>query len=131
MAGYLPASHHVVQTAIYCALGMGFKRIVILGCDMTGLLDNYVKRSPDKNETFSHVYEYTEAEKQRMQRVHAAHDNAFMLGGFYAMFQDFRVIAEQCREMGVEIYNASQTTAVDSLPYAKLDEILDELRGSC
>ena len=129
MAGYLPSSRNVVQTAIYCAIYMGFERIVLLGCDMTGLLDNYVKRSPEGNcEKFTHVYEYNEAEKQRMRRVHDEHDNESMLEGFYTMFKDFRVLTDQCEALGVELLNASKTTAIDNVPFADLNDILDEMR---
>ncbi len=129
MAGYIPASRNVVQTAIYCALYMGFRRIVLLGCDMTGLMDNYVKRSPEGDpEKFTHVYEYTQAEKLRMQRVHAEHDNETMLEGFRWMFTHFRVLSQQCQDMGVELMNATQITAIDNLPFVNLNDILDEMK---
>ena len=129
MAGYLPASCNVVLTAIYCAIYMGFKRIVILGCDMTGLLDNYIKRSPNKEiEKFSHVYSYTEEEKKRMQDVHKMHTNEFMLHGFYKMFRDFRVLKIKCNELGIDLTNATQETALDCIPFSVLDNILNEKR---
>lgn len=128
MAEFIPASRNVVQTAIYCAIYMGFKRIVILGCDMTGLLDNYVKRKPGgPEEKFSHIYEYTNEEKERMKRVHAEHSNELMLTGFATMFRDFRLINNVCKEKGIELLNATQETALDMLKYSELNLILDEL----
>ena len=129
MSGYLPTCRNVVQTAVFCAIYMGFKRIVLLGCDMTGLLDNYVKRSPDGDcEKFTHVYEYNEAEKKRMQRVHDEYNNERMLLGFYTMFKDFRYLVNQCENLGIELLNTTQHTALDNVPFANLNDILDDLR---
>lgn len=126
---YIPSSLNVVQTAIYCAIYMGFTQIVVLGCDMTGIMDNYIRRTPDMNcEKFSHIYEYTVEEKNRMKKVHASFDNEFMLNGFYTMFKDYKIIKNICDDMEIKIYNASQTTALDSLPYANLNDILDGLK---
>ena len=72
---YLPTSRNVVQTAIYLAIAMGFNNIVLLGCDMTGIMDNYVRRSPNREEKFTHVYDYTDQEKRRMKRVHDSFSN--------------------------------------------------------
>ena len=128
MAGYLPASNNVVLTAIYCAIYMGFKRIVILGNDMTGLMDNYVKRSPKITEKFTHIYEYTEQEKNRMRKVHATHNNEAMLEGFTQMFKDYRRINEYCMANNIQILNASQETALDNIPFCNLNDILDGLK---
>ena len=127
---YIPANRNVVLTAIEIAIAIGYKTIVILGCDMTGLLDNYVKRSPSRNiESFSHVYEYTEAEKKRMQKVHAMYSNEYMLKGFYLMFREYRILYEYCKKRNIVLLNASQETALDMLPFVSLDDVLDELEG--
>lgn len=128
MAGYLPSSNSVVITAIYCAIYMGFKRIVILGNDMTGLMDNYIKRSPNLTEKFTHIYEYTEEEKNRMKKVHATHNNEAMLEGFTEMFKDYRRINEYCSANNIQILNASQETALDNIPFCNLNDILDDMR---
>ena len=127
MSGYIPAATNVVLTAIYCAIYMGFKRIVLLGSDMTGWTDSYIRRSPHLEEKFSHIYEYTEAEKERMRKVHATHDNEGMLQGFATTFKDYRCIFEYCKKNGVELTNASQETALDSIPFSNLNDILDDL----
>lgn len=125
---YIPANRNVVQTALEVAIAIGYKTIVILGCDMTGFLDNYIKRSPTKEtETFSHVYEYTEAEIKRMQKVHSMYSNEYMLEGFYQMFRDYRILNEYCIRRNIRVLNASQETALDMFPYANLDNILDDL----
>lgn len=127
--GYLPTSRNVVQTAIYVAISMGFKNIVLLGCDMTGLLDNYVKKSPDYQEKFSHAYDYTEQEKRRMKRVHIMSSNEYVLQGFYSMFKDFRLILDYSKKHGLNIYNASKITAIDSIPVTSLEDFLKELEN--
>lgn len=128
MSSYLPASYNVIQTAIYCAIYMGFKKIVLLGCDMTGILDNYVKYSTDGDtEHFSHVYEYTAEEKKRMQKVHAEHSNECMLLGFYNMFRDFRLINEICKKKNIQIYNATGNTALDMIEHVCLDDVLNKM----
>lgn len=122
MSKFLPVACNVVLTAIYCAIFMGFKRIIILGCEMTGLLDNYIKRSLNsETEKFTHVYEYTEAERRRMQRVHSMHSNERMLLGFTTMFHDFRIVNNQCIKMDIKLLNASQETALDMIPFTTLD----------
>ena len=95
---------------------------------MTGILDNYIKRSPTRKvETFSHVYDYTDVEKKRMQKVHAMYSNEYMLDGFYQTFRDYRILNEYCIKRNIRILNASQETALDMLPFANLNNILDEL----
>lgn len=127
MSGYIPAANNVVLTAIYCAIYMGFKKIVLLGSDMTGLLDSYVRRSPKLDEKFSHIYEYTDEEKERMRKVHLTHNNETMLQGFATMFKDYRCIYEYCKINDIDLSNASKETALDNLPFSNLDEILDVL----
>lgn len=126
---YIPAANNVVLTAIYCAIYMGFTRIVLLGCDMTGWLDSYIRRSPHIVEKFSHIYEYNEEEKNRMRSVHSSFNNEAMLTGFAKMFKDYRLINQWCMNSGISLTNASQETALDNIPYSSLDDILDELDG--
>lgn len=130
MSKYLPAVNNVNLAAIMCAIYMGFEQIVLLGCDMTGLLDSYIKRSPNGNiENFSHVYDYTEEEKTRMHTVHTTTSNEAMLSGFATMFKDYRLIREYCSSHGIRISNASQKTALDTLPFSNLNTILDNLEA--
>lgn len=126
----LPRFRNVIQFAIACAIYMGFSQIIILGCDMTGLLDNYIKRSPnDYLEKFSHIYEYTENENKRMKTVHSMYSNEFMLSGFAKMFTDYRILSEWCNKHKVVLLNATQETALDMLKYVNLDDVLDGLYG--
>ena len=96
---------------------------------MTGWMDNYIRRGAENSEGFSHVYEYTEAEKRRMHKVHQTHDNELMLSGFATMFRDYRLIGNCCKCLSVELSNATQETALDNLAYSSLDVILDGLEN--
>lgn len=127
MCSFLPTAYNVVQIAIYCAMFMGFSKIVLLGCDMTGIMDNYVRYSKKgKVEKFTHVYEYTREEKMRMEDVHRKHSNEFMLYGFYNMFRDFRMIDMYCKANDIHLLNATNETALDMIKHVRLEDILDE-----
>ena len=127
MEKYLPCTRNVVLSAIYCAISMGFQQITLLGCDMTGWTDNYIKRSPNLEEKFSHIYEYTDNERVRMSRVHKAFSNEEMLTGFASMFRDFRIVSKWCEKNGIIFTNATQETALDCVPFSTLDDVLMHL----
>lgn len=128
MSEYLPGAYNVVLAAMYCAIYMGFTRIVLLGCDMTGLLDYFVQRDEKNNEvTFTHVYDYTENELKRMRNVHNLHDNEFELNGFNRTFHDFRITRDLCKKKGIIVVNATKTTALDNLDYTTLEYELNML----
>lgn len=128
MDKYMPQVQTVVHAAIYCAIYMGFSKIYLLGCDMTGILENYVKSTKDQdNEKFIHVYGYNEQEKERIRKVHQMNDNEIMLKSYATMFSVFRNIHDYCDRNGIQIYNITQGGALDNLPKLSLDEVLSEL----
>lgn len=122
---YTPRIQNVVQAAIYVALYMGFSKIVLLGVDMTGLLDVYVKRIPDKVEQYSHVYDYSENEKIRMKTIHDMQNNTTTLEQFANTFKIFQWLNEYAKKHHVKIVNASRTTALDVYDYTTIDNELD------
>jgi hypothetical protein len=125
---YMPANCNVVISAIEVAIALGYEKIILLGCDMTGILDSYIKRDYDNvTETFSHVYDYTSEEKERMQKVHESYSNEFMLTGFASMFRSYRLLYSYCKRRNIEILNATQRTALDAIPFCNLNEVLDSL----
>lgn len=123
---YLPGSLNVVLTAIYCAIGMGFSKIILLGCDMTGIMDNYIKKSNIDVERFSHIYSYTNEERERMKKVHSSISNEDMLFSFAKMFSDFEATSQYCKKNGIILINATCETALDCLEFGNLDELLNE-----
>lgn len=123
MTKFTPAFSTVVHYAICLAVYMGFTKIYLLGCDCTGIvsvIDSYMKYA-DKS---LYNYKISENEKKRMERVQAQTSVKDELVSTIRLFDDYQRIYDYCAAQGVELYNATDTTLLDTVPKIKLSEVL-------
>jgi hypothetical protein len=131
MHKYMPRIRNVVQAAVYCAISMGIKEIVLLGVDMTGLLDSYIRRSDNIVEKkYRHSYTYTNNEKKRINEIHLTHNNAFMLEAYSDMFNIYISIKKYCDRTDIKILNGTHHTALDIFEYVDFDELISSIPQS-
>ena len=118
----IPQYQIVMNLAIELAMCIGFKRIVLIGCDTTGLLENYIRRPYKPNASFGHSYKYS---KEEANKTTNPIDNTTMLQGFWYAFICSKCIEEYARNNNVSIVNSSKTTALDVFKFTNLsDELL-------
>ncbi len=124
MTKNMPGAQTVVQLAIYAAIYMGIKEIYLLGCDMTGLLQNYEKRKDIfDNKDYNHAFEYSDMYKKKRKKVLKEMSNEFMLQSYANMFAIYRKLKTYCGKRGIKIINLTQGGALDVFPKEKLINI--------
>lgn len=128
MTNLFPAAQNVVIAAIFYAIYMGFSRIVLLGCDQTGLMDYYIRRSPkrQRRET-NHIYKASELEIERENEQADVENNLTLFREFARTFEEFAWLVDFCKKRNIVLVNASSTTALDVVPFTSLDEELDRI----
>lgn len=124
---YLPNIQTVIHAALYAAIDMGFHRIILLGCDTTGLFDTYMKKVDGKNaeNIYSHVYNYTERQKEWANSIVSTVDNEFFLSAYTRYFEIYKGIAFYAMRHKIEILNASKSTALDMFPLVDFNDVID------
>lgn len=120
----IPQAQTVVQTAIYIAMYMGFKEIYILGCEMTGILQNYVKNDDVSFKKNGHAYEYSENEKKDLKNLLENLGNEKLLWCFFRMFELFRKINEYSKRQEIVIKNLTTGGALDIFERDRLENII-------
>lgn len=125
MCKNMPASQNVVQTAIYSAIYMGYKKIYLLGCDMTSLFLTYVASDKGEREISGnfHAYKYTDSARRTMLRDSKSYDNEYMLHDYAKTFTIFKRIRLYSERNNIEIYNATKGGGLDvfkRVPYESL-----------
>ncbi len=111
----MPTSQNVIQTAIYAAMYMGFKKIYLIGCDMTSLFLTFVAKD-DGEKTIDkdfHAYKYSANEMTTMLRDSSKHDNEYMLYDYAKTFTIFKYIRKYAELNGIEILNATKGGGLD------------------
>ncbi len=118
----MPVSQNVVHTAIYTAVYMGFKDIILIGCEMTSFYENFAA-NVGKHESF-HAYELTDEDKKGYEKVKDSHDNAYMLHDYAITFDIFKDINRYCESNHIRIINATIGGILDMFPRLSFDKIL-------
>ncbi len=108
-----PAFQNVILYAINIALYMGFKKIYILGVDMTGFLDAYEQDVTEAKA--GHFYETTKEDFQKLVRFKDENklDNEFYLKAFGKTFEQFKLMERKVSSKNAKLFNASDHGALD------------------
>ncbi len=120
----IPEAQTVVQTAIYVAMYMGFTEIYLLGCDMTGILQNYVKGDEISFNKYGHAYNYTGNEANRVKQQLDELGNETLLWCFFRMFELYRKINNYANRHKISIKNLTTGGALDVFERDNLENIL-------
>ena len=107
----MPSSINVVLCCIMLAVHMGFSNIYLVGCDSTLLYpkqDHFYKGG----ESSSEIHNYAE----RMEK------------GLYStayMFTSYRILRDYCKNLNVNIFNATDGGILEVFPRVKFENVLD------
>ena len=101
----MPSLGNVASTAIGCAIAMGYKKIVLLGCDF----NSFASR------VSSHCYE----EKENARRITLG----FELFSYSFIAKLHEELSEYANKHNIEIVNSTKGSLIDAYPY-KIDQSL-------
>lgn len=119
----IPDYSTVVQTAIWLAVYMGFKEIVLLGCDCTSFMNICLAKMYSSEES-KYAYDISSNEKRRLENKNNCTQIKTELKNAIKMLDDYDRIYEACSKAKVKIINASNRTLIDSIPRVELEKIL-------
>lgn len=101
----MPALGNVASASIACAISMGYKKIVLLGCDFNSFA------SP------INVHCYADESKQRLYRMY------YELYRYSLAAYTHEEMAKYAKKQGVEIVNSTKGSLIDAYPF-EIDEKL-------
>lgn len=119
----IPNMPTVVQSAILLAVYMGFKKIYLLGCDCTGIV-NIVKNKVAQGNEMVYGYAISEGDRKRMEKMAKQRSIKDELMSQAAMFEIYELLYEYCCKNEVELYNATQGGILDCIPRVGLEDII-------
>lgn len=124
----IPNFQNVILYAINAALFMGFKRVFLLGVDMTGFLETF--EYSVVNRKWGHVYSKTphEVENQIINKRTRGHDNEFYLKAYGRTFEQFKIMRDIALKKGALIVNTSRHGALDVFDRADFEDVVNEGR---
>jgi hypothetical protein len=120
----MPRPHNVIIPAIMNAIGMGIKKIVLVGADHSWLPEISVTDDNVALLNQKHFYDEDAARSQTMvhsvKRVRRLHE---MLHKFYLSFRGYWDILAYAQYKNVTIFNSSEHSFIDAFERKKLDKI--------
>ena len=123
LTGAVNVYRTVVQYAVAVAIYMGFKEIILLGCDSTNILMHINTRLYGKSSEL-HAYEKGEGAQQAKQLTRSWKFSE-LLKDQYLLFREYENLAEYCSKKGIKLYNCSSQTLIDSIERKTLQEVLN------
>ena len=121
----MPDFPTVTQVIICMAVYMGFSEIYLLGCDCTGFV-NIPQARLNKTEQTLHSYELTDAERKRLVKQANGKRIRNELFEYVKIFDRYEELFYYCQKNGVALFNATDTTLLESIPRIKLEDVLSD-----
>lgn len=112
-------AENVVHAAVYTAMYLGYKEIILIGCELTGIYESFEYNS-NKRLINCHAYEDNADE---VIKSLTSHDNCEMLEEYARTFRCFRFIKEYAEKSGVKIINATVGGILDVFPKVEFTNI--------
>lgn len=112
----------VVQNVIVSAIYMGFKEIVLLGCDSTGIINTLNASMKKANDEYG--YMVSDNEKLRMERMVERSKVTDYAYSYYMTLKGFSYLKQVCESKNIEMVNCSATSVLDMIPRKSLTELL-------
>lgn len=103
---------------------MGYKKIYLLGVDMTGFMEHFEYNKT--NDKWGHSYSKTEEEKQKIKNYLAEHriDNEFYLKTYGKTFEHLKLMQTNVLKNKAKLFNASAHGSLDFIPRVDYDKTL-------
>lgn len=117
--GFSTVIHYIICLAIY----MGFKEIVLLGCDCTSFI-TIAETKLGHAEKALYAYGLSENEKKRMEKVQKQTSIRDELSWQVAMFDNYKLLNHLCEKKEVKLLNATSPTLLDSIERVDLMKYL-------
>ena len=110
--------NNVLHWAILWAIYLGFKKIVLIGADMTGFMELY----NNKYNMPMHVYDYTDKEKENKQKMQ--NNNEWYLKAYGKTLEYFDILQRIAIHKKITIVNATPTSFLDMFPMVNFEDTL-------
>lgn len=118
--GFSTVVHYIICLAVY----MGFKEIILLGCDCSGFI-TIAETKLDNLDNSKYGYKISENEKKRMKRVQEKTSMRDELSWYVSLFDDYQLLDSYCKRNGVKLINATYPSLLESIQKADLKDILN------
>ncbi len=119
----VPGFSTVIQYIICLAVYMGFKEIILLGCDCTGIVSTAESRI-GKAENSAYGYSISSNEKKRLEKVQKLTSFRDEMQWWVHIFDDYKILDEYCKKHGAKLLNATNPTLLENIERVNLDELL-------
>jgi len=111
---FLPEYNNVIHIAIMAAMYMGFKKIYLLGVDMTSFLVNYeYNEGKGFDERYAHFYKEEKRMKNLLLKAWSTSNNEIALKNMAKSFEIFRFLKIYGSKKKIEIINLTKGGALD------------------
>lgn len=117
--GFGTVIHYVILLAVY----MGFKEIILLGCDCTGIV-SIAESRVGKAENSAYGYTISNNEKKRMEKVQNLTSFRDEMQWWVNVFDDYKILDEYCKKHGAKLMNATNPTLLEDVEKVKLEDVL-------
>ncbi|KKP77935.1 MAG: hypothetical protein UR73_C0007G0020 [candidate division WS6 bacterium GW2011_GWF1_35_23] len=125
---FLPEYVNIIHIAIMVAMYMGFKKIYLMGVDMTSFLVNYeYKDEGGFNQQYAHFYKEEERMKKLLLKAWSKSNNEIALKNMAQCFEIFRFLKTYGKRNGVEIVNLTKGGALDVFERRKFEEEISKI----
>ena len=119
----MAGAYTVVQYAALLAIYMGFSEIYLLGCDMTGILNN-VASLLKENEMPGYAFEMSELDKERLRMLNESIPIEAIFQGFAHVFEGYRYLNEYCQKNGIKLCNLTKGGILNTLLRERYEDVI-------
>ena len=119
----VPDFSTVVQTCICAAVYMGFKTIVLLGCDQTSIL-TIIQSKVEQQDIGGYGYDVSKAEQNRLREFAKKSTLANEFRWQADILDAYEFLFKYCQSKGVKLLNATEGSLIESIPKVSLKELL-------
>lgn len=120
--GFSTVVHYIICLAMY----MGFKEIILLGCDCTGIVSIAESRI-GQAEKAAYGYSISKNEKKRMEKMQDLTSFRDEMQWWVNIFDDYSILDKYCIEHGVKLLNATNPTLLENVTRIELDNVLADV----
>ena len=117
--GFGTVIHYIILLAVY----MGFKEIILLGCDCTGIV-SIAESRVGKAENSAYGYTISNNEKKRLEKVQNLTSFRDEMQWLVNVFDDYKILDEYCKKHGAKLMNATNPTLLEDVEKVKLEDVL-------
>lgn len=119
----IPAFQGVIHWCIAFAVYMGCKEINLLGCDSTNIVMD-IAGFLNQDVTPVYAYNLSKDATELERKKHRVLGLEGTLYGYWRIVHIFSELNNYCRRNGVELYNCSEESIIESIPKRKFEDAL-------